>query len=95
MQQLASPDESAAAGWERTLYAFFAEKERRSGSRRTVQSWPSRTAADISARRAPSQPPTQPQGCPAYAGFAVCCLTRLAMNPHQSFFNRRLPQSLD
>lgn len=32
-------DESAAAGWERTLYAFLAEKERRSGSVRTVQSY--------------------------------------------------------
>jgi len=32
-------DESAAAGWERTLYAFLAEKERRSGSKRTVQSY--------------------------------------------------------
>ncbi len=32
-------DESAAAGWDRTLYAFLAEKERRSGSLRTVQSY--------------------------------------------------------
>ena len=32
-------DESTAAGWERTLYAFLAEKERRSGSKRTVQSY--------------------------------------------------------
>ena len=32
-------DESTAAGWERTLYAFLAEKERRSGSLRTVQSY--------------------------------------------------------
>jgi len=32
-------DESTAAGWERTLYAFPAEKERRSGSKRTVQSY--------------------------------------------------------
>jgi site-specific recombinase XerD len=32
-------DESAAAGWERTIYAFLAEKERRSGSLRTVQSY--------------------------------------------------------
>jgi site-specific recombinase XerD len=32
-------DESTAAGWERTLYAFLAEKERRSGSQRTVQSY--------------------------------------------------------
>ena len=33
-------DESTASGWERTLYAFLAEKERRSGSLRTVQSYP-------------------------------------------------------
>ena len=36
-------DESAAAGWERTLYAFLAEKERRSGSFRMAPDaslWP-------------------------------------------------------
>jgi hypothetical protein len=32
-------DESTTASWERTLYAFLAEKERRSGSLRTVQSY--------------------------------------------------------
>jgi site-specific recombinase XerD len=32
-------DESVAGGWERSLYAFLAEKERRSGSLRTVQSY--------------------------------------------------------
>ena len=32
-------DESAASSWDRTLYAFLAEKERRSGSMRTVQSY--------------------------------------------------------
>ncbi len=31
--------ESTAAGWERTLYAFLAEKELRSGSLPTVQSY--------------------------------------------------------
>src|SRR5215211_7829817 len=31
-------DESAA-GWERSLYAFLAEKQRRSGSLRTIQSY--------------------------------------------------------
>jgi len=31
--------EESAAGWERSLYAFLAEKERRSGSLRTVQSY--------------------------------------------------------
>ena len=32
-------DESTAADWSRILYAFLAEKERRSGSKRTVQSY--------------------------------------------------------
>src|SRR3954470_17702021 len=31
--------DQSAAGWERSLYAFLAEKERRSGSLRTVQSY--------------------------------------------------------
>jgi hypothetical protein len=30
--------DDSASGWERALYAFLAEKERRSGSKRTVQS---------------------------------------------------------
>ncbi len=33
----ASPRDDA--GWERTLHAFLAKKERRSGSRRTVESY--------------------------------------------------------
>ena len=28
-----------ASGWEQTIYAFLAEKERRSGSMRTVQAY--------------------------------------------------------
>jgi site-specific recombinase XerD len=32
-------DESTTLGWERSLYAFLAEKQRRSGSMRTVQSY--------------------------------------------------------
>jgi site-specific recombinase XerD len=32
-------DDSTAAGWERSLYAFLAEKHRRSGSERTVQAY--------------------------------------------------------
>jgi site-specific recombinase XerD len=32
-------DESIVSGWERSLYAFLAEKQRRSGSIRTVQSY--------------------------------------------------------
>ena len=39
MYQITSPDESPAVGWERTLYAFLAEKERRSGPIRTLQSY--------------------------------------------------------
>src|SRR5688572_17781576 len=31
--------DDSASGWERALYAFLAEKERRSGSQRTVQSY--------------------------------------------------------
>ncbi|MSQ42094.1 MAG: hypothetical protein EXR65_03545 [Dehalococcoidia bacterium] len=31
--------DDSASGWERALYAFLAEKERRSGSRRTVESY--------------------------------------------------------
>lgn len=36
---IASLDESSASVWARTAYAFLAEKERRSGSIRTVQSY--------------------------------------------------------
>jgi len=35
---IAYPDESAA-GWERSLYAYLAEKQRRSGSNRTVETY--------------------------------------------------------
>src|SRR4029453_14188012 len=38
MNAIAYLDESAA-GWQRSLYAFLAEKQRRSGSMRTVQSY--------------------------------------------------------
>src|SRR5215210_6207401 len=31
--------DDSASGWERALYSFLAEKERRSGSKRTVQSY--------------------------------------------------------
>jgi hypothetical protein len=31
--------DDSASGWERALYAFLAEKEKRSGSKRTVQSY--------------------------------------------------------
>lgn len=36
---LTAPADDATDGWERTVYAFLAEKERRSGSRRTVESY--------------------------------------------------------
>jgi integrase/recombinase XerC len=48
---LAYLDESTASGWERTLYAFLAEKERRSGSMRTVQAY-SRMLHDFFGRAA-------------------------------------------
>jgi len=32
-------NDTGATGWEHTLYAFLAEKERRSGSKRTVESY--------------------------------------------------------
>ncbi|MFQ6026321.1 MAG: site-specific integrase [Dehalococcoidia bacterium] len=31
--------DTSAPGWEQTIYAFLAEKERRSGSRRTVETY--------------------------------------------------------
>ena len=36
---LPAPADDSGSGWERTIYAFLAEKERRSGSKRTVQSY--------------------------------------------------------
>lgn len=39
MTAIAYLDESTASSWDRTLYAFLAEKQRRSGSDRTVQSY--------------------------------------------------------
>ncbi len=53
-------DETASADWGRTLYAFLAEKERRSGSQRTVQSY-SRSLADFFGRagKTPEQVSTQ------------------------------------
>ena len=47
--QIAHLDESAV-GWQRSLYAFLAEKQRRSGSDRTVQSY-SRMLRTFSALR--------------------------------------------
>ncbi|MBI5284891.1 MAG: hypothetical protein HY874_07325 [Chloroflexi bacterium] len=39
MQGTITPFDNSAEGWERSLYAFLAEKERRSGSRRTVEGY--------------------------------------------------------
>jgi len=33
------PFDESLSGWERAIYAFLAEKERRSGSRRTVEGY--------------------------------------------------------
>ena len=38
-RQIPTRFDDSASGWERALYAFLAEKEKRSGSRRTVQSY--------------------------------------------------------
>jgi hypothetical protein len=37
MQSTITTFDNTAEGWERNLYAFLTEKERRSGSRRTVE----------------------------------------------------------
>ena len=50
MNQVVFYDDSAR-GWERALYAFLAEKERRSGSRRTVEAY-SRMIQDFFSRTA-------------------------------------------
>jgi site-specific recombinase XerD len=39
MQSTITAFDNTAEGWERSLYAFLAEKERRSGSRRTVEGY--------------------------------------------------------
>lgn len=59
-------DESTAAGWERTLYAFLAEKERRSGSTRTVQSY-SRMLHDFFGRASKTPDQTTAQDVFAWA----------------------------
>ena len=51
--------DDSASGWERALYAFLAEKERRSGSMRTVQSY-SRMLQDFFGRL--GKPPDQVTG---------------------------------
>ena len=48
--------DDSASGWERALYSFLAEKERRSGSKRTVQSY-SRMLQDFFGRL--GKPPDQ------------------------------------
>ena len=54
-QELAFPEENLV-GWERALYAFLVEKERRSGSLRTVEGY-SRMLQDFFGRvgKAPDQ----------------------------------------
>ena len=57
-------DESTASDWERTLYAFLAEKQRRSGSDRTVQSY-SRMLRDFFGRA--GKTPDQVETADAFA----------------------------
>ncbi len=53
---IAHLDKSSSANWSRTLYAFLAEKERRSGSLRTVQSYSRMLTTCSDGRR---RPPTR------------------------------------
>jgi len=39
MQRYLTDYDDSASGWERALYAFLAEKQRRSGSERTTQAY--------------------------------------------------------
>ena len=55
-RQIPTRFEDSASGWERALYAFLAEKEKRSSSRRTVQSY-SRMLQDFFGRL--GKPPDQ------------------------------------
>jgi len=61
--QLAFYDDSAQ-GWERALYAFLGEKQRRSGSRRTSEAY-SRMIQDFFGRA--GKPPDQVQGQEVFA----------------------------
>ena len=56
MTEITFLDETRASSWDHTLYAFLAEKERRSGSKRTVQSY-SRMLQDFFGRL--GKPPDQ------------------------------------
>ena len=58
--------DDSAAGWERALYAFLAEKERRSGSRRTVESY-SRILQDFFGRSGTPPDHVQPPEVLAWA----------------------------
>ena len=69
MQAIAYLDESTAAVWERSLYAFLAEKERRSGSMRTVQSY-SRMLNDFFGRIHKTPDEVTSQDCFAW-GYGV------------------------
>jgi integrase/recombinase XerC len=63
MSKLAFYDDSAR-GWERALYAFLAEKQRRSGSRRTTESY-SRMIQDFFGKA--GKPPDQVQSQEVFA----------------------------
>jgi site-specific recombinase XerD len=58
--------DDSASGWERAMYAFLAEKERRSGSKRTVQSY-SRMLQDFFGRLAKPPNAVTSQDVFAYA----------------------------
>jgi hypothetical protein len=63
MQTITTFD-NTAEGWERSLYAFLAEKERRSGSRRTAVGY-SRMLRFFGTVGKPSDRVTSPEASPA------------------------------
>src|SRR3990172_10616978 len=83
--------DDSASGWERALYAFLAEKQRRSGSMRTVQSY-SRMLQDFFGRlgRPPDQRTSQDVFTYAHGGGEPSAVTVGARAPCVSSFYRFL-----
>lgn len=55
MQRHLTDYDDTASGWERALYAFLAEKQRRSGSERTTQAY-SRMLHSVAVKRQSRRP---------------------------------------
>ena len=85
-RQIPTAFDDSAAGWERALYAFLAEKKRRSGSRRTVESY-SRMLQDFFGRAGKPPVEVQPPEVLAWA-HGVGASGRGALRRH----DRRAPR---